>query len=146
MRDPYRITPKLPAQSMKTYQIIAPATTHWRPATCEEVGCLNHRFGWQTVVDESIDLGQRQAHYIRNQSGRRYTEDRDAPGLTTFVFEAGQKCFAPHQVRLDRPDIFLVKDGDFRGSTNPRQHVGPADWVDDFANHQQKLADEIEKG
>ena len=93
---------------------------------------------------------QRQAWYIRNQSGRRFTEDRDqAPGLTVFVFEAGQTCFdaGRHQTRLERPELYIVRGGDWRGHTgNERKHTRPEHWVEDFAEHQQQLADRIKKG
>lgn len=147
--QPSRIDPKLPMQAMQTYQVVAPAATHFRPATCAEVDCPHYLHGWHSPIDERTELGQRQAHYIRNQSGRRYTEDRhQVPGLTLFTFEAGQTCFQQHQMRLDRPEIFLVRDGDWRGNPTgqTRRHAGPDDWVDDFANHQQKLADQLEKG
>lgn len=149
MRQPMRIDPKLPVQAVKTYQILAPAQTHFRAATCAEVDCSNYLHGWASVIDESTELGKAQAHYIRNQSGRRFTEDRNhAPGMTLFVFEAGQTCFAQHKARLDRPEIFLVRDGDWRGNPtgNRRQHTHADDWVDDFATNQQQLADQLEKG
>ena len=150
MFGPNRVEPKLPAEAMKTYSVIAPQSTHFRRATCEEVDCPNLRFGWQTVIDESTELGKQQAYYIRNQSGRKFSEDRNsAPGITAFVFESGQKCFSPHQIRLDKPDIYLVRDGDFRGNprgTAPRRHVNGDDWVEDFSEHQDKLSDAIEKG
>jgi hypothetical protein len=52
-------------------------------------------------------------------------------------------------VRIDKPPLFLVRDGDWRGNprrTRARQHLNPGNWVEDFATHQQAIADEIEKG
>lgn len=121
MRPLTRVTPRLPPQSVKTYQVTAPVSTHWRPATCAEVDCAAWRHGWRTVVDERTDLGERQAAYIRStcvpdalaaspagRGRRRYVEHRDAhqvqdgtgppagvvAGLTVFEFPAGQVCFA----------------------------------------------------
>lgn len=146
-----RIEPKLPAGAMKTYGILAPASTHFRVATCAEIDCPPHLYGWTTTVDERTELGQSQAHYIRKQSGRRFTETRNALGLTEFTFEAGQKCFkaGDHQARLERPEIFVVRDGDHRGNprgTATRKHASAADWQDDFAHHQQTLADKFQEG
>lgn len=147
---PNRVKPLLPAGSMKTYQILAPRATHLRDATCDEVDCPNYLIGWKTVVDERTDLGAQQAYYIRNQSGRHFKEDRnESPGLTTFYFEAGQICFARHEVKVGKPELYIVKGGDWRGNPagiEPRKHANPADWVDDFANHQDKLATELSKG
>lgn len=136
MRAINRIEPLLPAAAMQTYSIAAPLATHTRPATCAEVECLPYRNGWNTDVDEATVLGQQQAGYIRSQAGRAYTESRIG-NLTRFVFLAGQQCFAAHRVSLERPEIYLVKGGDWRG--NPigltRRHTKPAHWVEDFAEH-----------
>ncbi len=145
-----RIDPKLPASAMKTYRILAPQATHFRPATCAEMDCPAYVNGWSTTIDETSELGQKQAHYIRKQSGRRFTAARNPLGLTVFTFEAGQKCFraGEHQTRLERPEIFVVRDGDHRGNprgTETRRHTADT-WVDDFAHHQQSLADKYEEG
>lgn len=151
MRPINRPEPQLGAEHMKTYEIRAPLTSHWRVGTCAEDNCAAYERGWRTTVDEGTDLGRGQAYYIRKQSGRKFVETRDdvSGTLTIFEFESGQKCFREHQVRLDRTELFIVRDGDFRG--NPRgsealKHARPADWVDDFAEHQATLADRLERG
>lgn len=143
----------LPAHAYKTYQIAAPRSTHFRRATCAEVGCINHANGFKVPVDETTELGQRQAYYIRHDRTRSYTEYRGEvageTGLTVFQFPAGTVCFAQHQMRLDRPELFLVRLGDHRGNPTgerPYQHSRPELWVEDFAEHQQKLADHQERG
>lgn len=139
----------LPATHTKTYEVAAPLKTHYRPATCAEVECGSHTRGWQSFIDESTALGQKQAYYIRKQSGRRFTEERLETGITSFTFVPGQTCFGAHQVALDKPRIFLVRDGDYRGNprgTRPRVHANGLDWVDDFATHQQAIADAVERG
>lgn len=138
-----RINPQLPARAYKTYSVSSPLTTHWKPATCEDAGCAPYMNGWQTFIDESSELGQRQAHYIRRQSGRHFTEERNEHNVTVFTFTAGQPCFKSqeHKVPVGRPEIYVVKDGDWRGSRGIiRRHVRADDWVDDFATHQDALA------
>lgn len=136
----FRIDPLLPVQAYKTYEIRSPIATHFRTGTCDEVGCLAQRNGWRTKVDEMTDLGQRQAHYIRRQSGRKFTEDRE--GVTVFTFPAGQQCFTTHKVPLERPELYIVRGGDWRG--NPTRdvyrHTSPGSWVDDMAEHQDRIA------
>jgi len=139
-----RIEPNGPPGAYKTYQIAAPVSTHYRTGTCDEAGCLAQRHGWQTTVDESTDLGQRQAHYIRRLSGRRYVERRTEAGLTAFTFEAGQTCFAEHKIPLDREEFYAVRDGDWRHLGGPRLHTSPDAWVDDFGEHQDRLKRAIE--
>jgi hypothetical protein len=141
------LQPKMDAAAYKTYEVRSPLATHFRPATCAEVNCPQYVNGWRVRVEAlTPDL----LHAARN-SGRKYAEQRVAEGETWLVFEAGQPCFkaAQHRTRTDRPALYLVRDGDWRGNprgTKARLHQRPDNWVDDFAEHQQKLADEIEKG
>jgi len=144
-----RITPALPAAAMKTYVIAAPLATHWRPATCEESECPAYQHGWQTSVDESTDLGQRQAHYIRHDRTRRHTERRAETGLTVFEFAAGQNCYTAHRQPSGRPERFLVRGGDWRG--NPagvpaREHTKPDFWVEDMAGSLDAIRTAQERG
>jgi hypothetical protein len=143
------IQPNMPVTAYKTYRILAPVSSHFRPGTCAEADCPHYLGGWQSIIDESTVQGQEQAHYIRKLSGRSFKERRNEIGLTVFSFEAGQKCFGgQHQVRLDRPELYVVQDGDWRGNPTGRvrRHADAADWVDDFGEHQQRLADLREEG
>ncbi len=107
--------------------------------------------GWTTLIDERTELGMGQAYYIRKQSGRRFREMRQADGRTEFLFEPGQRCFKSHEhrIRIERPEIYVVRDGDARGNprgTAARRHASAADWQEDFAEHQQTLADRFKEG
>ncbi|MEU0465017.1 hypothetical protein ABZ215_13520 [Amycolatopsis sp. NPDC006131] len=139
-----RIQPVGTVRDYQTYAIASPRDTQVK-AACEEVGCANFRHGWRTIVDEATDLGKRQADYIRNQSRRTFREERNAAGLTVFTFESGQRCFADHRTR---PEVYLVRDGDWRGNPtgHVRRHTRPADWVEDFGEHQQRVVELINKG
>lgn len=138
---------RLPASERKTFSILMPAETHWRKATCEEVACPRFLEGWQVRV-ELITPEDR--HRIK-QSKWRYTELRPTDGQTLWVFEAGQPCFQArnHRIQLDKPQLYVVRDGDRRG--NPRgtpvlRHKRAESWVDQFSEHQDKLARAIEQG
>jgi len=161
-----RVAPALPVGVMQTYSVSSPIQTHTRPASCAEVQCPPHVHGWQTVVDETSPLGQMQADYVRAEclpesapaqpgdGRRRYTEHRDELGMTVFRFGPGQRCFPTeaepdgHRVPLDRPEVYTVRGGDWRGNPTGafRRHARPEDWVEDFAEHQQAIADRLEKG
>ena len=149
MRPMFRPDSPLSAAAMKTYEIVAPIDTHFREASCAEVECDGYRLGWKTIVDESTELGQRQAYYIRRQSRRSYTEERVGLTLTAFTFAAGQRCFArePHRVRVGRPEIYIVRGGDWRANLGLiRRHASADNWVDDFASHQSKIKTIFERG
>jgi hypothetical protein len=142
----FRIDPGLPVQAYKTFQIRAPRATHFRKATCAEVACPHYVEGWRTRVESlTPDL----LHAAKN-SGRKYTEQRIAEGETWLLFEPGQACFAAseHRVRLDKPELYVVRDGDWRGNPTgrQRQHSRPADWVDDFGEHQLAVKQQHERG
>jgi hypothetical protein len=140
-------TPKGPPAAYKTYQVTAPLSTHWRPATCEEVGCRAYANGWVTTVPANSEL----EHTLRS-SGRRWSATwRNPEGTVSYQFPPGTRCFAAsgHRVRVREESIYLVRDGDIRGNprgTRPRRHVNVGNFLDDWANHQDKIADELRRG
>lgn len=139
----------MPPWAYRAYVIAAPLRTHWTLAGCREYECDGWLHGWDSLIDEGSELGQRQAWYIRSESRRRYTEERQPDGLTRFSFEAGQECFQrPHRTRNTRPERFVERDGDYRANPTGRRYVHqrPDDWVESFALHQGKLAAIAERG
>jgi hypothetical protein len=144
----FRFRPLGPAAAYKTYGIKAPLATHWRRASCAEVGCPAYLNGWVTIVP----VQSPQAQYIRaGRSGRHYSEATGSEqGMTEFRFQPGQPCFraSEHRVPLEREPIYTVRPGDWRGSAPgaSRRHQRAADWVDDFGTHQQAIADRHKKG
>lgn len=136
----FRVPPALPVQAYQTYSVRVPER-HQRPASCAEVGCGAREHGWETLVDEATDLGQRQALYIRGASHRRFAEHRNEAGLTVFRFVPGQTCFDEHAVQ-DGPEVYLVRTGDWRGGSLLRRHTRPQDWVEDFSTHQQAIIEQ----
>ena len=142
-----RIKPLMGAEAYKTYEMRSPLSTHFRPATCAEANCQYYANGFQVRVE---GLAPQVLSAVQN-SGRKYTVQKVADGETYLAFEPGQPCLRQslHRVRVDRPPLYVVRDGDWRGNprgTKARLHQNPGDWVDDFATHQQAIADEIKKG
>lgn len=140
----HSVQPLGPASAYQTYGIHARPDTG-EVAACHEVGCEAWRNGWETAVDEGTDLGRAQAAYIRHGSRRTFTETRTGGGLTVFRFESGQRCFAEHRTKRD---LFTSRDGDWRGNPTGRVyvHTRPEDWVEDFAEHEGRLADLRQRG
>jgi|SRR5690606_17366062 len=128
MGEPYRLPAQGPVQAYQTFSVRSPSDRMIR-AVCEQVGCEAWRHGWDSVIDESTELGRQQAAYIRHRSGRTFREMRTETGLTVFRFESGQRCFAEHRTR---PELYLVRDGDYRGNPTGRrrQHANARDWVE----------------
>lgn len=146
MRPMNRITPEGRVQDYRTFQIMAPASTHRRPATCAEVNCPHYVGGWRVRVE---GLPPDMLHAART-SGRKYTELHVAEGESWLVFEAGQTCFkaSQHSVPLDRQEIFIARDGDWRGNPtgNVRKHTRPEFWLEDMQENQGRLADLRQQG
>ena len=107
-----------------------------------------------------LPCGTCQSRYIRFGSGRTFTEQRTGEGLTVFTFASRQRCFAEHKTM---PQNFLVRAGDWRNMVwapdahgiwnwrhDPRSieqvHQSPADWVEDFGLHQQRVAADQARG
>ncbi|MFD5419501.1 hypothetical protein ACFWJT_15930 [Streptomyces sp. NPDC127069] len=139
-----RLPPAHAVQAYQTYSITQKPDVLVR-AACQQVGCTAWLRGWTTNLDEATELGRRQAAYIRTHSGRTFREQRTAAGLTVFRFDSGQRCFAEHKTR---PEIYGVRDGDWRGNPTgrARTHQRPSDWVEDFGEHQLRIADQQQKG
>lgn len=150
-QEPNRITPNMPASAYQTYRVLAPIKTHWRSATCEEVDCDSFIHGWKTVVDESTDLGQKQAYYIRHDKERKAVETRLSDGLAEFLFPPGQECFLrkQHKLRIGHLSHFVVDGGDYRGNplATPRVvHTKPEFWVEDMQETFDEVNERIKRG
>lgn len=149
MREIIRVGPNMPVTAYKTYAISAPLGTHFRDATCQEVECEHYRDGWVTKLDPSVSQHAEWLKWIRMKSGRHFTDlTQSGDALVTLHFPAGQKCFGKHKVRLPRPALHVVRDGDWRGNPTGgrRQHTRGEHWVEDFAEHQDRLATRVNRG
>ena len=142
-----RIEPALPVQAMKTYGLRAPLATHFREATCEEVGCEPYRRGWVTWLDSIAQSDLIQT--VRN-SGRKPSAVLHEDGRIGFVFEAGTRCFKAHLHRLplDREPLYVVRAGDWRGNPTGEQrvHVRGTDWVEDMQESLEQTRRRQERG
>jgi len=107
-------------------------------AACEQVGCENWLYGWDTAVDERTPAGRDAAAWVRQFSRRTFTEIRGGGDVTVFRFGARQRCFAEHRTR---PARFLVAAG-----AASREHVRLGDWIEDFGEHYGQLEDQVRKG
>lgn len=144
-----RLPPRLSPHLYKSFELIAPPSTHTRPARCEEVECEAHANGWRTAVDVTTPLGVRQANYIYQKSARHFTYE-PGEGAVTFTFPAGQQCFAQHRVRLEREPLYVVRNGWAREPSEPlrdyRTHHRGEFWVDEFQESTGQIADARERG
>lgn len=146
-----RVAPLMRPEKYKTYAWSMPLASHWRPATCEEVGCDQYRHGWVSTFDLGTDLGLRQYEYCKADRERSFHMQRVSLTLVKFVYKPGNRCFrsGDHRLPLGLPARFYVAGGDFRGNpraTPVRVHQRPEDWADDFASHQDRIATAIQRG
>lgn len=148
------LEPKLPPRMRKTYGVHHKT----RSAGCHEVvdgvrACEAFWHGWTTTLNPLEQSHAASIHYLDSgDSGRHFTKEITADALHRYTFTPGQRCFtAPHTV-IDRQEEaqYLILAGDYRhyigekdenGKVKPELvHSGGDAWIDDFANHQEKLA------
>lgn len=162
MSDPFarlplnRATPTLPVHAMKTYGVKAPLSTHWRPAGCKESDCANYRHGWRIHIELIVERRQQgKGELLLEQiklSGKRFRVVQEGPGKTYWEFEAGQSCFdgdlMRHRVRVGKPELFVVRGGDWRGNPRGEQrvHNNIENWIDDMSEHRDKLLTRLAQG
>lgn len=152
-RVPYRIQPAMPVQAYRTFSVHMPLATHWRPASCEEVGCKRYLKGWKTTFVPGTPTGEKIRYQIKNSPIRRKYVVARLPDRIEVVFEAGQECFVQdhpvtrHKIPVfDRPQIHVIRGGDWRAHTTGRRVVRANEWVDRFAHNQDVLKTRIERG
>jgi hypothetical protein len=142
-----RIAPKMSPGAYRTFEVQAPPSTHFRNASCAEVECQHYLSGWMSRVDISTQQGVQWGKAIHN-SGRKYTVEQEGT-VFTFRFGPGQQCFqSPHKVRLERPELYVIRDGDWRA--NPTGHVRrerqPMLFVEQMEDQLSRLRREVERG
>lgn len=129
-----RIMPQMEPHEYRTFSAKAPISTHWRKATCAEADCDAYLNGWVTTVDVSTDLGKKQYHFITHDKERSYKEQRVDERYVQFTYAPGNRCFGKqHVVSLERPNLYIVRDGDWRQYVSPsRQHTKAEFWIEEM--------------
>lgn len=125
--------------------------TKYVHATCEEFECGHWRNGWATTVTPGSD----DAHLVEQAcdgraDGYRRAWSRLEPlpgGFVRIWFEPGQPCFKAASHRVPWSGRWYHRDGDWRG--NPSGLVVPhrdgRSWVDEFGEHQERIAGERQR-
>lgn len=148
--EPFRIQPQGPVTGYRSFGM---TVTKWVKATCEEFGCEQWERGWVSIVvpgsrDENVLLqgcNGRIDGLRRASSGVQTQPD----GFVRYTFEPGQPCFkaSTHQIPWD--GRLYHRPGDWRGNPDgPRAvtvHPNPQSWVDEFAEHQLRVAGQRER-
>lgn len=137
--------PGLPPWRMCTvHQILAP-TDRTIIAACEQVGCLKYRQGWDVLIAEHTEQGQRHARYLRSGAHRRtYRElPRTAEGMSVFRFAPHQRCFTEHRTR---PELFVVQNEAGREPMSRRREPEPRFWAESLHETQDRRAQSRARG
>lgn len=131
-------------QNQVAHRILNPTNTHFRQATCAEVGCDHYLHGWRVRIET---LPPELLHAART-SGRRFEELSIADGETYLVFTAGQPCFksATHRTNIGRAPLYVVDTPQDNGRIHRRRHTSSDSWTDDFHSHTDAIFDAINKG
>jgi hypothetical protein len=133
-----RPIPLLGVGKMVTYAVKSPRSTHTRPGTCEEAGCRAFQLGFTITVPIGSDKLEHLKQFMRGELDqiKRLDAKVERDGTVVHVrFAKGTPCAGAtrHRVSLNRPESYLVRGGDWRGSTGViRRHSKPEHWVEDF--------------
>lgn len=143
----------LEPQHVRSWSVRAPLSTHWKPATCAEFECDEYMYGFSITLLRDHEKFEAQYHYITHDRSRRYSMQQPDANRVVFVYGPGNAgmglAHAQHKVPIGRPPLLLVADGDWRGNprgTPARRHVRVEDWIDDSANHLDKIRTAYQKG
>lgn len=146
-----RIPPKMRPEMYKTYSWRQPLSSHWRQATCEEVDCIDFLNGFVLTVETDTDLGRKRFDFLTHDKTRSCSIQRLSLGMFKFIYAPGNTCMKAydHRIQVGRPPRLLVLGGDWRG--NPRNvptivHSRMDDWIEDFATHQDMIAERFRRG
>ncbi len=116
-----------------------PVPTHFDKVGCKTYNCAHYANGWLTIVPTD----SAQDNYIRRKSGRKFTVDSIADGITTFRFGAEQQCFRRHFHPRDRQEHFGHRS---RPGARVRVHDRPEDWLEHSNEENYKLIRLQERG
>ena len=138
LRPLQRPEPSQPVHRTVTYAVKSPRSTHTRPATCEEAGCKAFLRGFTVTLPVGSDRIEHLKRAMRGEEdGIKRLDarvERDG-GIVHVHFAKGTACMGAtrHRVSLNRPELYVVRGGDWRGSTGLiRRHHRPEYWVEDF--------------
>jgi hypothetical protein len=134
-----------PPSAYKSYGVKLPMSgPDDRPATCAEVDCGPYLNGWKTPL--AVLTGDTWS-WLKAQ-GYRWTVERLTDTTGYAVFPPGQSCFkaSEHRRPIADPVYTVTRGAQGQWAGPPRVHKRAADWVEDFGEHQQRLADRINRG
>ena len=103
-------------------------------AACEDVGCENWRYGWETILAERTPQGRDLATRLRSGASGRTFREVTGGDVAVFRFERGQRCFEEHRTR---PATFLA---------GGRRVASLGDWIGDLDDHVTRLETQLRKG
>ena len=105
--------------------------------------------GFTLTIDISTPLGQKQYDFCTHDRERSYTIDEQGMYVRHFIYPPGTRGFAgavhDHRLPVGREPLLFVRAGDWRRYLAPAyQHAYVDDWVEDFAENQNRIT-EIQK-
>lgn len=137
-----------PVTNMTTYELRQPLETHFKVVDCKEAECPKFHSGWQMGYDLTDPLKVEAANLLASVARKRHMvfSHQVLGTVVTFTFQPGQNCFETHRIYLEREPFAIRRSGDWRGNPRGREeyvHKDVIDWRDDFAEHQDKIAQNL---
>ena len=101
---------------------------HFINVSCKEIECEQFLNGWVTRVP----IGSPQEQYIKNDKSRLWIAVKVDDGSVNYFFEAGQRCFRVHRVKLEKAPYFTVNQAGRESARLIRNNMDFDEWTDRF--------------
>ena len=110
------------------YQTTWTRDAHFRIATCKEMECAHYTKGWITKAP----IGSPEDDYIKSDKSRKWIAVKVDKAEIHYFFEAGQKCFRLHRVKVEKAPFFTVDQPGRETARLFRANMDFDEWTDRF--------------
>jgi hypothetical protein len=101
---------------------------HFINVSCKQVDCEQFLNGWITRIP--IDSPQEQ--YIKRDKTRQWIAVKVDDETMNYFFEAGQRCFRTHTVKLERGPYLTINQNGRESERLRRAHMDFDEWTTRF--------------
>ena len=101
---------------------------HFINVSCKQVDCEQFLNGWVT----RIPIGSPQEGYIKSDKTRLWIAVKVDDATMNYFFEAGQRCFRTHRVKLERGPYLTINQSGREPDRLSRAHMDFDEWTTRF--------------
>lgn len=140
------------AAPVRGFRSFGMRVTRTLAATCAEVDCAHWLKGWGIKIQrsdrDSVELIEQACDGRADGHLRKWSRIDVLDGdFVSLWFEPGQPCFKATSHRVPWDASWYHRDGDWRGNPSGLvvAHANARSWVDEFGEHQLRIAGERQR-